>query len=124
MGYYVDIFYDRKNPKIEYKIPFASDKGINTRTNGSATLETAYDDVLHQRFYTILSTYGIESQPQGMPLKDFLKPFGGIEHFINEYEKLSGPLDTYTEIFELKGLDGGVYNRHKTPYIEIKVKKK
>ena len=122
MGYYVDIFYDRKNPKIEYKIPFASDKGINKCTNGSATLENAHDDVLHQDFYTIVSTYGIEAQPQGMPLKDFLKPFGGIEHFINEYEKLTNPLDTYTEIFELKGLDGGVYNGHKTPYIQIAAK--
>ena len=75
MGYYVDIFYDRKNPKIEYKIPFASDKGINTCTNGSAKLNSAYDDVLNQRFYTIVNTYGIEAQPQGMPLKDFLKPF-------------------------------------------------
>ena len=122
MGYYVDIFYDRKNPKIEYKIPFASDKGINKRTNGSATLETAYDDVLHQRFYTIVSTYGIEAQPQGMPLKDFLKPFGGIDHFVNEYEKLPSLTDTYSEIFELKGLDGGTYNGHKTPFIKIDVK--
>lgn len=122
MGYYVDIFYDRKNPKIEYKIPFASDKGINKRTNGSATLENAYDDVLHQRFYTILSTYGIESQPHGMTLKEFLKPFGGIEHFINEYEKLPRPIDIYTEFFELKGLDGGEYLGHKTPYIKIDVK--
>ena len=122
MGYYVDIFYDRKNPKIEYKIPFASDKGINKRTNGSAKLESAYDDVLHQRFYTIVSTYGIESNPQGMPLKDFLKPFGGIDHFINEYEKLPRPIDTYTEFFELKGLDGGEYLGHKTPYIKINVK--
>ena len=122
MGYYVDIFYDRKNPKIEYKIPFASDKGINKCSTGSATLENAHDDVLHQNFYTIVSTYGIESQPQGMPLKDFLKPFGGIDHFIDKYEKMSNPFDTYTEIFELKGLDGGVYNGHKTPYIEIDVK--
>ena len=89
MGYYVDIFYDRKDPKIEYKIPFASDKGINKCSTGSATLENAHDDVLHQDFYTIVSTYGIESNPQGMPLKDFLKPFGGIEHFIDGYEKLS-----------------------------------
>ena len=122
MGYYVDIFYDRKNPKIEYKIPFASDKGINKRTNGSATLENAYDDVLHQRFYTILSTYGIEAQPHGMTLKEFLKPFGGIDHFINEYEKLPRPIDIYTEFFELKGLDGGEYLGHKTPYIKIDVK--
>ena len=122
MGYYVDIFYDRKNPKIEYKIPFASDKGINKCTNGYATLENAHDDVLHQDFYTIVSTYGIESNPQGMPLKDFLKPFGGIEHFIDGYEKLSSPFDTYTEIFELKGLDGGERNGHKTPYIEINVR--
>ena len=122
MGYYVDIFYDRKNPKIEYKIPFASDKGINKCTNGSAKLENAHDDVLHQDFYTIVSTYGIEAQPQGMPLKDFLKPFGGIDHFINAYEKLSNPLGTYTEFFELKGLDGGVYNGHKTPYIQINVR--
>lgn len=122
MGYYVDIFYDRNNPKIEYKIPFASDKGINKSTNGSATLENARDDVLHQNFYTIVSTYGIEAQPQGMPLKEFLKPFGGIDHFINEYEKLSSPFDTYTEFFELKGLDGGVYQGHKTPYIKIDVR--
>ena len=122
MGYYVDIFYDRKNPKIEYKIPFASDKGINKCTNGNAKLESAYDDVLHQDFYTIVSTYGIESQPQGMPLKDFLKPFGGIDHFINAYEKLSSPFETYTEFFELKGLDGGEYQGHKTPYIKIKVR--
>ena len=121
MGYYVDIFYDRKNPKIEYKIPFASDKGINKCTNGSATLKNAHDDVLHQDFYTIVSTYGIEAQPQGMPLKDFLKPFGGIDHFIDKYEKLPSPTNTYTEIFELKGLDGGVFNGHKTPYIEIDV---
>ena len=122
MGYYVDIFYDRKNPKIEYKLPFASDKGINTCTDGTAKLEQAYDDVLHQDFYTIVSTYGIESNPKGMPLKDFLKPFGGIDHFINEYEKLTHPLDTYSEIFELKGLDGGERNGHKTPYIQIDVK--
>ena len=121
MGYYVDIFYDRKNPKIEYKIPFASDKGINKCTNGSATLKNAHDDVLHQDFYTIVSTYGIEAQPQGMPLKDFLKPFGGIDHFIDKYEKLPSPTNTYTEIFELKGLDGGVFNGHKTPYIQIDV---
>ena len=122
MGYYVDIFYDRKNPKIEYKIPFASDKGINKCTNGNATLKNAHDDVLHQDFYTIVSTYGIEAQPQGMPLKDFLKPFGGIEHFINAYEKLSSPFDTYREFFELKGLDAGEYSGHKTPYIKIKVR--
>ena len=122
MGYYVDIFYDRNNPKIEYKIPFASDKGINKCTNGNATLKNAHDDVLHQDFYTIVSTYGIEAQPQGMPLKDFLKPFGGIDHFINAYEKLSSPFDTYKEFFELKGLDGGVYDGHKTPCIEIEVK--
>ena len=122
MGYYVDIFYDRKNPKIEYKIPFATDKGINKCSTGSATLENAHDDVLHQNFYTIVSTYGIESQPQGMPLKDFLKPFGGIDHFINEYEKLSSPFDTYSEFFELKGLDGGEYLGHKTPCIEIDVR--
>ena len=122
MGYYVDIFYDRKNPKIEYKIPFASDKGINKSTTGNATLKNAYDDVLHQYFYTIVSTYGIEAQPQGMPLKDFLKPFGGIDHFINEYEKMSSPYDTYREFFELKGLDGGEYQGHKTPYIEIDVR--
>ena len=122
MGYYVDIFYDRKNPKIEYKIPFASDKGINKRTNGSATLENAHDDVLHQDFYTIVSTYGIEAQPQGMPLKDFLKPFGGIDHFVDGYEKLPRPTDIYREFFELKGLDGGQYNGHKTPYIEIDVR--
>ena len=121
MGYYVDIFYDRKNPKIEYKIPFASDKGINKCTNGSAKLKNAHDDVLHQDFYTIVSTYGIEAQPQGMPLKEFLKPFGGIEHFIDKYENLPSPTGTYTEIFELKGLDGGVRNGHKTPYIEIDV---
>ena len=121
MGYYVDIFYDRKNPKIEYKIPFASDKGINKCATGSATLENAHDDVLHQNFYTIVSTYGIEAQPQGMPLKDFLKPFGGIDHFIDGYEKLSSPFDTYKEFFELKGLDGGERNGHKTPYIEIDV---
>ena len=119
MGYYVDIFYDRKDPKIEYKLPFASDKGINKRTNGSATLENAHDDVLHQDFYTIVSTYGIEAQPQGMPLKDFLKPFGGVDHFINEYEKMSSPYETYREFFELKGLDGGEYNGHNTPYIRI-----
>ena len=122
MGYYVDIFYDRKDPKIEYKLPFASDKGINKCTNGNATLKNAHDDVLHQDFYTIVSTYGIESQPQGMPLKDFLKPFGGIDHFINAYEKLPSPTDTYTEFFELKGLDGGEYLGHKTPYIRIDVK--
>ena len=122
MGYYVDIFYDRKDPKIEYKIPFASDKGINKCSSGSATLETAHDDVLHQDFYTIVSTYGIEAQPQGMPLKDFLKPFGGIDHFINAYEKLTSPFDTYREFFELKGLDGGQYNGHKTPYIRIDVR--
>ena len=58
MGYYVDIFYDRKYPKIEYKIPFASAKGINKCTNGNATLEKAHDDVLHQNFYTIVSTSG------------------------------------------------------------------
>ena len=121
MGYYVDIFYDRKNPKIEYKIPFASDKGINKCSTGSATLKNAHDDVLHQNFYTIVSTYGIEAQPQGMPLKDFFKPFGGMDHFIDGYEKLSNPLDIYTEIFELKGLDGGVYKGHKTPFIEINV---
>ena len=121
MGYYVDIFYDRKNPKIEYKIPFASDKGINKCTDGNATLKNAHDDVLNQDFYTIVSTYGIEAQPQGMPLKDFLKPFGGIDHFINEYEKLPSFSDTYTEIFELKGLDGGEYKGHKTPCIEIRV---
>ena len=121
MGYYVDIFYDRKNPKIEYKIPFASDKGINKCSTGSATLKNAHDDVLHQDFYTIVSTYGIEAQPEGMPLKDFLKPFGGIDHFIDGYEKLSSPNDVFTEIFELKGLDGGTYNGHKTPYIEINV---
>ena len=121
MGYYVDIFYDRKNPKIEYKIPFASDKGINKCSTGYATLENAHDDVLHQNFYTIVSTYGIEAQPQGMPLKDFLKPFGGIDHFIDGYEKLSSPFDTYKEFFELKGLDGGERNGHKTPYIEIDV---
>ena len=121
MGYYVDIFYDRKNPKIEYKIPFASDKGINKCSTGSATLKNAHDDVLHQNFYTIVSTYGIEAHPQGMPLKDFLKPFGGIDHFIDAYEKLPSPTDFYTEIFELKGLDGGTYNGHKTPYIEITV---
>ena len=122
MGYYVDIFYDRKNPKIEYKIPFASDKGINKCTNGSAKLENAHDDVLHQDFYTIVSTYGIESNPKGMPLKEFLKPFGGIDHFINAYEKLTSPFDTYREFFELKGLDGGVYQGHKTPCIDIEVK--
>ena len=122
MGYYVDIFYDRKNPKIEYKIPFASDKGINKCTTGSAKLKNAYDDVLHQDFYTTVSTYGIESNPQGMPLKDFLKPFGGIDHFIDKYEKLPRPTDTYIEIFELKGLDGGERNGHKTPFIEISVK--
>ena len=121
MGYYVDIFYDRNNPKIEYKIPFASDKGINKCSTGYATLENAHDDVLHQDFYTIVSTYGIESNPQGMPLKDFLKPFGGLDHFIDGYEKLPSLTDTYTEIFELKGLDGGVYNGHKTPFIEIRV---
>lgn len=121
MGYYVDIFYDRKNPKIEYKIPFASDKGINKCTTGSATLKNAHDDVLHQNFYAIVSNYGIESNPQGMPLKDFLKPFGGIDHFIDGYEKLPSPTDYYTEIFELKGLDGGTYNGHKTPYIQIDV---
>ena len=122
MGYYVDIFYDRKDPKIEYKIPFASDKGINKCTIGSATLKNAHDDVLHQDFYTIVSTYGIEAQPQGMPLKEFLKPFGGLDHFIDGYEKLSGPFDTYTEFFELKGLDGGTYHGHKTPCIKIDVK--
>ena len=122
MGYYVDIFYDRKNPKIEYKIPFASDKGINKCSRGSATLESAYDNVLHQRFYTIVSTYGIEAQPQGMPLKEFLKPFGGIEHFINGYEKLPSLTGTYTDFFELKGLDGGEYLGHKTPFIKIDVK--
>lgn len=121
MGYYVDIFYDRKNSKIEYKIPFASDKGINKCTIGSATLKNAHDDVLHQDFYTIVSTYGIEAQPQGMPLKDFLKPFGGIDHFIDEWKKLPRPIDTYTEFFELKGLDGGEYNGHKTPCIDINV---
>lgn len=121
MGYYVDIFYDRNNPKIEYKIPFASDKGINKCTNGSATLKNAHDDVLHQDFYTIVSTYGIEAQPQGMPLKDFLKPFGGIEHFIDGYEKLPNYNDKYSEIFELKGLDGGKRNGHNTPYIQIDV---
>ena len=121
MGYYVDIFYDRKDPKIEYKIPFASDKGINKCTTGSATLKNAHDDVLHQNFYAIVSNYGIESNPQGMPLKDFLKPFGGIDHFIDAYEKLSSPTDYYTEIFELKGLDGGTYNGHKTPFIQITV---
>ena len=119
MGYYVDIFYDRKDPKIEYKIPFASDKGINKCTTGSATLKNAHDDVLHQNFYTIVSTYGIESNPQGMPLKEFLKPFGGIDHFIDEWEKLKSPFDTYREFFELKGIDGGVYQGHKTPCIEI-----
>lgn len=122
MGYYVDIFYDRKDPKIEYKIPFASDKGINKCTNGSVTLKNAHDDVLHQNFYTIVSTYGIEAQPQGMPLKDFLNPFGGVDHFIDKWRKLPRPTDTYTEFFELKGLDGGVYNGHKTPYIQIDVK--
>lgn len=122
MGYYVDIFYDRKDTKIEYKIPFASDKEINKCTTGSATLKNAHDDVLHQDFYTIVSTYGIESNPQGMPLKDFLKPFGGLDHFIDKYKKLPSPLDTYTEFFELKGLDGGVYNGHKTPYIQIDVR--
>ena len=121
MGYYVDIFYDRKNPKIEYKIPFVSDKGINRCTNGSAELKNAHDDVLHQDFYAIVSNYGIEAEPQGMPLKDFLKPFGGIDHFINEYEKLPNPTDYYTEFFELKGLDGGEHNGHKTPYIHILV---
>lgn len=118
MGYYVDIFYDRRNPKIEYKIPFASDKGINKCSTGSAKLKNAHDDLLHQDFYAIVSNYGIEAQPQGMPLKEFLKPFGGIEHFIDAYEKLPSPRDYYTEIFELKGLDGGVRNGHKTPYIE------
>ena len=122
MGYYVDIFYDRKNPKIEYKIPFASDKGINKCTTGSATLKNAHDDVLHQDFYTIVSTYGIEAQPKGMPLKEFLKPFGGIEHFIDEWKKLPNPIDTHTEFFELKGLDGGEYLGHKTPFIKIDVK--
>ena len=121
MGYYVDIFYDRKNPKIEYKIPFASDKGINKYDYGSAKLKNAYDNVLHQYFYTILSNYGIESNPQGMPLKEFLKPFGGIDHFIDVYEKLPNNTDVYTEFFELKGLDGGVYNGHKTPFIQIDV---
>ena len=121
MGYYVDIFYDRKNPKKEYKIPFASDKGINKCSTGSATLKNAHDDVLHQDFYTIVSTYGIEAQPQGMPLKDFLKPFGGIDYFIDKYEKLPSPTDTYSEIFELKGLDGGTYKGHKTPFIQITV---
>ena len=103
MGYYVDIFYDRKNPKIEYKIPFVSDKGINRCTNGSAELKNAHDDVLHQDFYAIVSNYGIEAEPQGMPLKDFLKPFGGIDHFINEYEKLPNPTDYYTEFVKYKG---------------------
>ena len=121
MGYYVDIFYDRKDPKIEYKIPFASDKGINKCTNGNATLKNAHDDVLHQDFYTIVSTYGIEAQPQGMPLKEFLKPFGGIDHFIDEWEKLPNYYDRYSEIFELKGLDGGEYHGHKTPLIKIDV---
>ena len=121
MGYYVDIFYDRKNPKIEYKIPFASDKGINKCTNGNATLKNAHDDVLHQDFYTIVSNYGIESNPQGMPLKDFLKPFGGLDHFIDEWRKLPSPTGRYSEFFELKGLDGGSYNGHKTPYIQIDV---
>ena len=95
MGYYVDIFYDRKNPKIEYKIPFASDKGINKSTIGSATLKNAHDDVLHQNFYSIVSNYGIESNPRGMPLKDFLKPFGGIDHFIDGYEKMPSPSAIY-----------------------------
>ena len=122
MGYYVDIFYDRKNPKIEYKIPYASDKGINKCSNGSATLKNAHDDVLHQNFYTIVSTYGIESNPQGMPLKDFLKPFGGLDHFIDKWEKVTNYYDTYTEFFELKGLDGGEYLGHKTPFIQIDVK--
>ena len=121
MGYYVDIFYDRKNPKIEYKIPFASDKGINKCTTGSATLKNAHDDVHHQDFYTIVSTYGIEAQPQGMPLKDFLKPFGGIDHFIDEWEKLPNYYDKYSEIFELKGLDGSEYRGHNTPFIQIDV---
>lgn len=122
MGYYVDIFYDRKDPKIEYKIPFASDKGINKCTTGSATLKKAHDDVLHQDFYTIVSTYGIESNPQGMPLKEFLKPFGGLDHFIDEWRKLPNYYDKYTEFFELKGLDGGEYRGHKTPCIEIDVR--
>lgn len=122
MGYYVDIFYDRRNPKIEYKIPFASDKGINKCTNGTAELKKAYDNVLHQNFYTIVSNYGIESNPQGMPLKDFLKPFGGIDHFIDEWKKLPRPIDSYSEFFELKGLDGGTYNGHKTPCIQIDVR--
>ena len=121
MGYYVDIFYDRKNSKIEYKIPFASDKGINKCTSGTAKLKRVYDDVLHEYFYSIVNTYGIESNPQGMALKDFLKPFGGIDHFINEYEKLSSPFGTYTEFFELKGLDGGTCDGHKTPFIKINV---
>ena len=121
MGYYVDIFYDRKNPKIEYKIPFASDKGINECTKGYATLKNAHDDVLNQDFYTIVSTYGIEAQPQGMPLKEFLKPFGGIDHFVDGYEKLTNPFENYSEVFELKGVDGGKYNGHNTPYIEINV---
>ena len=121
MGYYVDIFYDRKNPKIEYKIPFASDKGINKPTSGSATLKQSYDDVLHQHFYSIVSNYGIEGNPQGMPLKDFLNPFGGLDHFIDGYKKLSSVYDIYSEFFELKGLDGGEYDGHKTPYIRINV---
>lgn len=122
MGYYVDIFYDRKNPKIEYKIPFASDKGINKSTFGSAMLKNTHDDVLHQNFYSIVSNYGIESNPKGMPLKDFLKPFGGIDHFIDSYEKLPSIYDVYSEFFELKGFDGGVYEGHKTPCIQILVK--
>ena len=48
-------------------------------------------------------------------MKEFLKPFGGIDHFIDEWRKLSSPTDNYTEIFELKGLDGGERNGHKTP---------
>ena len=122
MGYYVDIFYDRNNPKIEYKLPFAGDKGINKPSEGSAMLKNAHDDVLHQNFYTIVSNYGIESNPKGMTLKDFLKPFGGLDHFIDKYEKLPSPSDTYTEFFELKGFDGGERDGHKTPFIKISVR--
>lgn len=105
MGIYYDIFYDRDNPKKEYKIPYAGDYFQNACTIGKTNLKRVGDS--SSKVYTYVTDYGVDGVPKGIESTKFFKQFGG---------------DTYNrKVILLSGLDGGYdYDLGvKTPYIYI-----
>ena len=104
MGIYYDIFYDRDNPKKEYKIPYAGDYFQNVCTIGKTELKRVGKT---GNVYTYVTDYGEDGVPKGIESTEFFKQFGA---------------DTYNnKVILLSGIDGG-YDYDvgvSTPYIKI-----